>query len=78
MKLDIHDEGGSFVPDDEFALCAGPEGALNLVVPDLPGDSPVNVAQRLLIAVAALSNDPEWVEYTLAVFDAGPRTRAHH
>lgn len=64
-----HSDHGTVLEANQAALIAGPDGALSLLLPEMEDDAPVSPMVQLLVSVALLSEDEEWVSETLAALE---------
>lgn len=68
--LVAHSDHGTVIGPDHAALVVGPDGDLQLLLPDKERDDmPMPIMMVFLAAVAIRSDDPEWVKETLAILD---------
>ncbi len=61
---------------DQAALVVDEDGGLTVYIPDLPEGTNVPRMYRLIAAVAAKADDPDWVEQTIAVLEGPTPKRA--
>jgi hypothetical protein len=67
--MHVSTDHGSVLPAGSSALVVDEEGRLSFLLADYPEDRPLPVLVQLLAAVAIRSDDEEWVEETLSVFN---------
>jgi hypothetical protein len=58
-------ERGSRIRPDQAAFVVDPDGRVSFLLPSQDLDAPLAPGHRLLLALAARLNDPEWVEELL-------------
>ena len=66
---DISTDHGTVLPPDSSALVVSAEGELPFYLPDNPPDAPVPRLVQLLAAVLTRSEDEDWVEEMLGIFE---------
>lgn len=70
---DISTDHGTILPPGSSALVVSAEGELSFYLPDNPTDAPVSRLTQLLVAVLMRSEDEDWVEEMLGIFEDQPR-----
>jgi hypothetical protein len=60
-QIAAHTDHGTVLRPDQAALVFDPDGSMSLILPSLPDDAPVPTSWRLMLAIANLCDDPEWV-----------------
>lgn len=78
MNHQAHSDHGTVLQEDQSALVLDPDGSFRLLLPDLPGDAPVNLGHKLVVAIALRLYDPEWIEEMLGVLDAAHQDFKEH
>jgi hypothetical protein len=66
---DVSTDHGTILPPGSSALVVSAEGELSFYLPDNPADAPVARLTQLLAAVLMRSEDEEWVDDMLRVFE---------
>ncbi len=66
---DVSTDHGTILPPGSSALVVSAEGELSFYLPDNQADSPVSRLTQLLAAVLMRSEDEEWVDEMLRVFE---------
>ena len=66
---DVSTDHGSVLPPGSSALVVSAEGERSLYLPDNPPDAPVPRLVQLLAAVLMRSEDEDWVEEMLGIFE---------
>lgn len=66
---DISTDHGTILPPGSSALVVSAEGEFSFYLPDNPPDAPVSRLTQLLAAVLMRSEDEEWVDEMLRVFE---------
>ncbi|QRI64533.1 hypothetical protein JQ506_05915 [Shinella sp. PSBB067] len=66
---DVSTDHGSVLPPGSSALVVSAEGELSFYLPDNPPDAPVPRLVQLLAAVLMRSEDEDWVEEMLGIFE---------
>lgn len=66
---DISTDHGTILPPGSSALVVSAEGELSFYLPDNPPDAPVPRLVQLLAAVLMRSEDKDWVEEMLGIFE---------
>ena len=66
---DISTDHGTVLPPGSSALVVSAEGEFSFYLPDNPPDTPVPRLTQLLVAVVMRSEDEEWVDEMLRVFE---------
>ena len=66
---DVFTDHGTVLPQGSSALVVSAEGELSFYLPDNPPDAPVPRLVQLLVAVLMRSEDEDWVEEMLGIFE---------
>jgi hypothetical protein len=66
---DVSTDHGTVLPSGSSALVVSAEGELSFYLPDNPPDTPVPRLVQLLAAVLMRSEDEDWVEEMLGIFE---------
>lgn len=66
---DVSTDHRSVLPPGSSALVVSAEGELSFYLPDNPPDAPVPRLVQLLVAVLMRSEDEDWVEEMLDIFE---------
>lgn len=66
---DVSADHGTVLPPGSSALVVSAEGELSFYLPDNPSDAPVPRLVQLLAAVLMRSEDEDWVEEMLGLFE---------
>ncbi|MDR5651382.1 hypothetical protein [Ruixingdingia sedimenti] len=66
---DVSADHGTVLPPGSSALVVSAEGELSFYLPENPPDAPVPRLVQLLAAVLMRSEDEEWVEEMLCLFE---------
>jgi len=65
----VSTDHGRVLPSGSSALVVSAEGELSFYLPDNPLDAPVPHLVQLLVAVLMRSEDEDWVEEMLGIFE---------
>lgn len=71
---DVSTDHGTVLPPGTSALVVSAEGELSFYLPDNPPDAPVPRLVQLLVAVLMRSEDEDWVEEMLGIFEDQSRS----
>lgn len=66
---DVSADHGTVLPPGSSALVVSAEGELSFYLSDNPSDAPVPRLTQLLVAVLMRSEDEDWVEEMLGIFE---------
>lgn len=66
---DVSTDHGTVLPQGSSARVVSAEGELSFYLPDNPPDAPVPRLVQLLVAVLMRSEDEDWVEEMLGIFE---------
>lgn len=72
--IDVSTDHGTVLTPGSSALVVSVEGELTFDLPDNPPDAPIPRLVQLLVAVLMRSEDEDWVEEMLGIFEDQSRS----